>query len=234
MLWYVATASYFVHVEGYTWQNAFFSCSTTITTVGYGFVTPVTVAGRVGSIVSILFGLTIVTACIGMMVLRVKRLAKSRLSNKKSDADHRYESEKDLVSSIALFASMIIIGATFVRVSENFSWLDSFYWAVVSAGAVGYGDLPMGPTTRAFCIFYLPVAVLSCGACATGLVSLLLQRETERRTQAFIERGITPEMIREISPDGYQVGKHEFMTYLLLGQGKLQQEDVAAAAALFK
>jgi hypothetical protein len=67
----------------------------------------------------------------------------------------------------------------------------------------------------------------------SAVFNLLLQRETAKRTRAFIERGVTPDMIREIAPDGQRVGKHEFVAYLLVGQGKLKQDDVTAAVALF-
>ena len=46
---------------------------------------------------------------------------------------------------------------------------------------------------------------------------------TDKRTQAFVDRGVTPQMIQDIDKDGNgSVNKFEFVTYMLIGQVRYQ------------
>ena len=60
---------------------------------------------------------------------------------------------------------MLLIGTVFYRNVEDWSWLDSLYFSVVTLATVGYGDL--SPTTefgKAFTIIYV---LLGLGMIAT-------------------------------------------------------------------
>eukprot|EP00966_Prymnesium_polylepis_P181615 4206937-Prymnesium_polylepis.1 len=66
----------------------------------------------------------------------------------------------DFLHSLGMLVAVMLIGAIVVRCFEAFSWLDSFYWAAVTASAVGFGDETLGNASRAFGIVYLPIAVV--------------------------------------------------------------------------
>jgi hypothetical protein len=63
----------------------------------------------------------------------------------------------------ALFVWMFIIlllGTVFYRLEEDWSWLDSLYFSVITLSTVGYGDL--SPTTSAsklFTLFYILLGI---------------------------------------------------------------------------
>ncbi len=51
-------------------------------------------------------------------------------------------------------------GAVFYRATEGFSWVDSFYFTVVTLTTVGYGDLhPETTAGKVFTTFYLLIGV---------------------------------------------------------------------------
>lgn len=61
-------ATFYHHVEGWSWLDSFYFCVITISTVGYGDFTPHTVAGKIFTIFYILIGLGLfvsVTANLG-------------------------------------------------------------------------------------------------------------------------------------------------------------------------
>ena len=55
---------YFRLVEGWSWLDAYFFTVVTLSTVGYGNLVPVTVAGKIGTTVFILLGLGVFAVAI--------------------------------------------------------------------------------------------------------------------------------------------------------------------------
>ena len=56
----------------------------------------------------------------------------------------------------ALYTGFIVlVGATLYHWLEGWTWLDSFYFVIVTLTTIGYGDLsPTGSLTKAITIFY--------------------------------------------------------------------------------
>lgn len=228
--WYILTVIYFHYVEGWEWWDTMYFASYTLTTVGYGDVHPVTTAGKIGTIVSLFTGMTIVTSCIGMLMVNMQRRDTDRMHHAESAPAYR----KLYVHSALLFG-VVIFGAIFVGIEERLTVLDSLYWAMVSVTAVGYGEIATSHTTHIFCVFYLPIGVVAFGFSAASLVNVLLQIETNRRVRNFVAQGVTKELIQHLDHDKTgSVDKYEFCTYVLVGQGKLTWEDVHSVNKLFE
>ena len=61
---------------------------------------------------------------------------------------------------IFLATIFVVIGAVFYHIVEKFSWLNSFYFTVVTLATVGYGDyVPRTDLGKIFTIFYILVGV---------------------------------------------------------------------------
>lgn len=87
------------------------------------------------------------------------------------------------VRYIALLAlSVLAIGVVFYRHVENWSWVDSLYFCVITLATVGYGDLT--PTTdigKLFTVFYVVIGIGIFAASANYLIKRAAMRRFGKR-----------------------------------------------------
>ena len=78
----------------------------------------------------------------------------------------------------ALF--MIILGTVFYHLQEHLSWLNAYYFSVISLTTVGYGDItPHTAIGKIFTTFYVLIGI----GIITTFVSLRMQRRAEKVTK---------------------------------------------------
>lgn len=92
---------------------------------------------------------------------------------------------------IFIYAALIIgIGAAVYHWLEGWSWLDSFYFVVVTLTTIGYGDLsPTTPLSKLITIFYG----------LNGVILLLLLFDVVRTLRGWDIRRDNEEVERESS-----------------------------------
>ena len=84
---------------------------------------------------------------------------------------------------MTLTAVVIATGTVFYHRWESLSWVDSFYFTIVTLTTVGYGDIsPQTPTGKVFTAFYLFIGVGILVAFITRTAQHLADRQTERAT----------------------------------------------------
>ena len=202
---------FFHLVEGWPWGKAFHFCCVTLTTIGYGDVTPVTDTGKAGACAFILLGLSIAATALGHLVGSV------------TSAAGVGSQRASVARETRLLAAVVLGGAGFVHVSEGWSPLDSLYWAIVTGSSVGYGDLvPIPPTTQIFTNVYLLVGVGAFAASIGRYAAAMAEEEEQRQLQGFVARGVSQELIDAVDTDGDgTVERQEFVEYCLLALGKV-------------
>ena len=61
---------------------------------------------------------------------------------------------------LVLSTAIVLLGAAFYHGIEGWSWLDSFYFCIVTLGTVGYGDItPVTAGGKIFTMFYIIVGL---------------------------------------------------------------------------
>jgi len=104
--------------------------------------------------------------------------------------------ESTVVLGASALLGLIALGAVFVHLEEEWGWIDSFYFAIVSITTVGYGDLvPRQEATRLFLIFYLPIGI---GIALTVLASMGTKfLDAQRRRLERVHGAMEPHQERE-------------------------------------
>lgn len=88
------------------------------------------------------------------------------------------------VASIAA-AATIGLGVVFYHTVEDLSWIDSFYFCMVTLTTIGYGDIaPKTDIGKLFTSFYILIGIGIIAAYA----NLLLKRAVSRQTNRSIEK----------------------------------------------
>jgi potassium channel subfamily K len=140
-----------------------------------------------------------------------------------------------LAKPLLRMAAMSAVGTIFMCSHGGYSVVDGFYWSIITLTSVGYGDItPSDDAGLAFTLVYAIVGVAVFGECLGRFLQLWVEMEDERKVQAFIEKGVTRQTIKEIDGDGdAQVDRAEFLQYMLVNMNKAQHEDIEMINALF-
>jgi voltage-gated potassium channel len=81
--------------------------------------------------------------------------------------------------------ALIIIGTVMYRHLEGWTWIQSFYFCVVTIATVGYGDLyPTTEASRLFTAFYILIGA----AIALFSLSIIGMNYLRRREEKVMER----------------------------------------------
>jgi potassium channel subfamily K len=243
LLGYLAVGTCFYSVvEGWEWTDALYFCVVTMTTVGYGDMTPSSDVSKAFTICFILLGLSLVATSLGLMISQVQGTFEetSKGDSSATAAAAAKPSRvgrwtRQIVISICTIVGLLATGAIFVSFSEGWSALDSIYWAVVTAASVGYGDLTIeSELTKNFDTVWMLVAVAGCAVSLSKFGSIIMEVEAERAVDRFVARGVTETMIDAMDCDGTgSIDRGEFALYMLVAMGKVEQEDVDKVCSMF-
>lgn len=159
---------------------------------------------------------------------------------------------KSLNWNLAAVCTVFLIGTTVMMLLEGWTWIDAFYFCMVTATTVGYGDdLPSSCGSKMFVVFYILVGfyvVLNAMKTMTSL-PLQLKRE-EREFKVLMQFGdslqenelaklLDSPVLHHIRQGNAarsnkkDVTRAEFMLWLLIKQRKLDKEQLQDAAQVF-
>ena len=101
------------------------------------------------------------------------------MSNKNDDAQPAQQSNQvwdEHANRIlgVLATAVIAIGTVAFRLFEDWSWVDAFYFSVVTATTVGFGDLsPSTDASKLFSVLYI--------ACSLSIITLFLNQRLKHQ-----------------------------------------------------
>ena len=86
---------------------------------------------------------------------------------------------------LALANTVVIVGTVVFHILEKWSWIDSFYFTVITLATVGYGDLT--PTTQTGKLVTVLFVITGVGI-FLGFLNKVMERRMERHGGRFEAR----------------------------------------------
>ncbi|CAG9534005.1 unnamed protein product [Cercopithifilaria johnstoni] len=235
----------------WTASNAIIFATTTMATIGYGNVVPITSYGRIACIIFTLFGvpLAIITIgdlgkflseCVVWLNTKMKKCCpslkcnaelKSKKSNKTMKELSNWDDELDGIEVPLVFAFFIPLfyiafGGYLFASLEPWSYMDAFYFCFVSITTIGFGDLvPESEKYALLMLIYLGLGLVLTTMCS-DLVGIQYKRKFHYFGRNFRDTDIAQLLKRkEMIEDGLTVDQNDEFLKLFLKQ--LQEGTVS-------
>eukprot|EP00042_Codosiga_hollandica_P027404 m.136422 g.136422 ORF g.136422 m.136422 type:complete len:307 (+) comp52473_c0_seq4:367-1287(+) len=226
------------HFEDWSFLQAVQFTVVSLTTVGYGNLTPTTNSAKLFIIFYVLVGLNLFAVLVGT--------ALASLSVSQRHGEHYVQFLGFRVSvhiravfiNIFIVLALILIGTLYYAFGQGLSAVDAFYFTVETLTTVGYGDTQgiNDKTTGEwwFSILFVSIGVLSFTSCLGNIASAVAEIKIRREIDRLVKRGITMEMIHHMDVDkNGEVDRLEFLSCMLVQWGRCSERDIQQIHEVF-
>ncbi|KAJ8607931.1 hypothetical protein CTAYLR_009106 [Chrysophaeum taylorii] len=198
--YYISCCTFFYAVEDWTFTDAVYFLTTTVTTVGYGDIAPATKLGKVATCPMIVVGIISIFsklskyatymqqwinehhvnlfARVGIKLVNVEALPIETYSPEQVNAMINYPRRYLL----KLAPTLLLIGLMFAygSIDMGYTVVESIYFTVVTVTTVGYGDLH--PTSNRQKLFFCTASLVLVVVVANTISEILVVR-TRRKVR---------------------------------------------------
>ena len=239
--------------ERWSVRDSIYFCVVTFSTVGYGDIKPKSDGGKLFSCAFAFLGIGIIGIALGYVgqnLIQAQMLAMQRKSYDDDEDNLQGESPAGIepkqspwmnfARAVLLFflplTTMLVVGSGIVGYIEGWSWIDSFYWCVMTGTSVGYGDFY--PTTNSmiwFSILFIPVSVGVISSALGRIANVFVEHEIQKSNAKLLKREVTLEDLEAMNADGDgEVSPLEFVEHMLLVMNKVDQKLLDELHAQFE
>jgi hypothetical protein len=204
-----------MHVEGWVFLDSVYFMSSTLSLIGLGDFYPKTDIGKMYTSIFSIFGLgtTLITISIIMWLLSEKTvniLSKVNMNTlNENQLDEQVPSiKKQIFKTFSLLFLILIVLITVIAVTfkyiEDWSFIDSFYFAICMLTTLGYGDVvPNKDEGKIFFIFSSFFGTF----CLAKILNLYLNLMSEYRLRKFL---------KNFRKNNIEMNRMEFISNILL------------------
>ena len=226
--YYVAGCVFYGHTEGWGVIKTIYFLTTTITTVGYGDVSPVHELSRFVSVFFILFGLAVIFTIIAGVANRIIAAAEAKALAAADDdpTDEKEPHVTKIMISIGMIIFCIMLGAVFYQLNGEFNgrFVKSMWWSLATVTTIGYGDLSLEKdSSRVFTIFFMLFSVIISAAAIGNISAVRDDIVREKKATAALER-LDFTMLKHMDKDGDGIDVNECVPCARWSPGRATRE----------
>uniref|UniRef100_A0A7S4C0C4 EF-hand domain-containing protein n=1 Tax=Chrysotila carterae TaxID=13221 RepID=A0A7S4C0C4_CHRCT len=243
-------ASGTVCMEPWTIIDSLYFCMVSMSTVGYGDLTPSSTASRAFTSVYAFFGIAIVFYQLSTMIASVFSSLETAISEfykkhcccrpKRIDIDNDGEADVEKPARAIVFYSLNIFphlvggllfillasAAIFMSFEDEWSLGDAVYHCWITALTVGYGDVYIATQGgRLWACFQILLSTTYIAYLVSKLQSLHGTREQQLKKYDLLQKQLDEQLITSLDKDGNGLNKEEFVLGMLKALEIISDED---------
>eukprot|EP01134_Creolimax_fragrantissima_P003115 CFRG3115T1 len=209
----------------------------TLSTVGYGDISPETTGGKFFFCGYIFIGLTVLVSAMAVVADDVQSMALEVSGGKLEPLPSIRRIALDVLTACAVLIVLIAIGCVGFHWTANIGFVESFYFTIETLTTVGYGDYQLDldeVTRRIFVMVYIFIGVPIFAVRLGILVESVSKYLQLRRIRELEQCGVTRQMLQEadLDMDG-TVNRAEFSLYFLVQMSIIDINLVSAVNNMF-
>lgn len=240
-LYYFVSVSILCALEGWTIIDSVYFLTQTITTVGYGNITPITDGGKIFAMISIFIGIVVIFAIISevVYVLFIEGMKHSKkIRQNRTPLQITVKRTYESFLWLFLLVLLLLLGSTVYYVFEDMTFLDAFYFSTYTCTGVGYGDISLENTSSIiFNCVYMIVSVSLTVYTIDKLSTLRSRIESEIIEEKLHNLPLSPQLLDGIhSNSGSDViHRSDYVLYMLELTGAIDHfKDVEPFISKFR
>lgn len=186
---YLLIAAFLWYMEGWSLVDVLYFSVSVFTTVGFGDFAPTSVASKLVTItiifVSILGLATLSERFVtGVLSKTIRVLHTDEQKVKQQEEIYQKMRRKRLLRALSIFSAFLLVNACMAKYCIGVSWFDAFYFSVITATTVGFGDLVPRTQRAKLCIsLTMLVGIPLFGRAVSTLVEYIWGRRRSRMHQ---------------------------------------------------
>eukprot|EP00603_Paraphysomonas_imperforata_P001213 CAMPEP_0114424536 /NCGR_PEP_ID=MMETSP0103-20121206/6748_1 /TAXON_ID=37642 ORGANISM="Paraphysomonas imperforata, Strain PA2" /NCGR_SAMPLE_ID=MMETSP0103 /ASSEMBLY_ACC=CAM_ASM_000201 /LENGTH=287 /DNA_ID=CAMNT_0001593299 /DNA_START=360 /DNA_END=1223 /DNA_ORIENTATION=+ len=191
-------------------------------------MTPETNTQRIFTIIMLFVGMIAVFSTINDFATYIINKAEMKALEHFDDDeiyDHRAKYALRIFLSVLCILVCLMVGTVFFIYNEEWDFVQSLYFSVVTTVSVGYGDRELSKqSSRMFLIFYIIISVIVVAGAIGNFGSIKMEMAFEERKLAMLKKEFDMDALMQMDANGDGVDEIEFLTAMLVQMHGLDKD----------
>eukprot|EP01134_Creolimax_fragrantissima_P006746 CFRG6746T1 len=233
----LAGALFFSRIENVNYNDSIYWAVVTLSTVGYGDISPNTVGGKYFFCIYTILGLTGLVSVMAILVDNVQSMALEVKGGVVDPLPTFRTVLLTLAKTLMILVIMVAVGCFGFHYIAMLDFDNSFYFTIETLSTVGYGDVDLALEDgwdRTFTVLFIFLGVPTFGARLANVVETFSNYLLIQRINQLNQVGVSRQMLEEadLDSDGV-VNKAEFILYYMVKISMIDIQMVNKVGDLF-